>query len=72
MTDLQRAISDLGAYSSGRGYYTYESSDEGRERGYRVTGDDLRDYGRRLRQGERDAYSLWCASTMAERVPVRN
>lgn len=69
MTDLQRAISDLSATRIGRTQYAYVGMDEGPSTVYVVDSDDLRDYGCRLRRGERDAYSLWCSATIAERMP---
>lgn len=66
VTDLQRGIRHLDAERDGRGWYRYREIPGGPH--YRVTGDDLRDLGRRLRRGEPDAYSLWCTETMAEVV----
>ena len=68
MSILQRAISDLGAISYGRGRYAYASRDEGSNNVYVVDSADMRDYGRRLARDEQDAYSLWCAATLAERL----
>lgn len=72
MTDLQRALSDLGGYRVARGRYAYVSSDEGRDIEYTLDSDDWRDYGSRLRRGEPDAYSLWCADTMPDRRVIRD
>ena len=68
MTDLQRAVHYLSADPYGRGRWVYESWDEGSERRYVVDSVDMRDLGRRLRLGQSDAYSRWCASTFADRV----
>lgn len=66
MTDLRRAIDHLGAERRGRAEWAY---DEGNGDGviYIVGSDDMRDLGRRLRVGQGDAYSLWCAATCARR-----
>lgn len=67
MTDLQRAIEYVGAVRVASGTYEY---DEGNGYGwrYRVSGEDLSDLGARLRRGDFDAYSRWCAETMAVRI----
>lgn len=63
MTDLERAIRELDAVRYSRGRYAYESTDEGASRVYVADADAMRDLGRRLRCGQPDAYSLWCAET---------
>ena len=68
MTDLQRAIKDLGASRVHSGEYAYVGNDEGASCAYVVDAADMRDYGARLRRGQPDAYSLWCAATMAQRM----
>lgn len=68
MTDLRRALKNLSAVRIARNVYAYASNDEGPTLWYGVTSDDLRDYGRRLKRDEHDAYSLWCAATIADRL----
>ena len=72
MTDLRRALDDLGGYRVSRGRYAYVASDEGQEIEYTLDADDWRDYGARLRRGEQDAYSLWCADTLPTRRRVES
>ncbi len=66
MTDLQRALAHLAGYRVGPGSYAYVATDEGERVEYTLHVDDWRDLGRRLREGEQDAYSLWCAATVPE------
>lgn len=66
MTDLQRAIQALSAVRYGRGMYAYYAGEI--FSAVAVSSEDLRDYGARLRRGERDAYSLWCADSVSERL----
>ncbi len=63
VTDLQRALKHLNGYRVARGRYAYVAADEGQSIEYTLDADDWRDLGRRLRTGEQDAYSLWCAAT---------
>jgi len=66
MTDLALAIDHLGAVRVGRGEYAYR--DDYMRRLYVSDSADLRDLGRKLRRGERDAYSVWCSQTLSERA----
>ncbi len=70
MTDLQRALRHLDGYRVARGRYAYVATDEGASTEYTLDSDDWRDLGRRLRTGESDAYSLWCAATTPSRKRV--
>ena len=67
-TDLQRAVSALGALRIARGVYAYEASDEGAPRWYAVDATDMREYGRMLRLEAPDAYSVWCTETFSTRL----
>ena len=81
MTDLRRGLSYLRAEPAGRGYYSYESDEEGRPIRYTLHSDDWRDLGARLRRAEAatdrggypspdDCYSRWCADSLPERSAV--
>lgn len=59
-------ITRLGAVDLGDEQYAYYA-DETRA-WYLVSADDVRDLGARLLAGEQDAYSLWCAATIATEV----
>lgn len=70
ITDLIRAIEHINASEDSEdseGQYLYY--EQGTQRWYRVTADQLRDLGASLRAGTPDAYSLWCAGTVAEEMP---
>jgi hypothetical protein len=67
ITDLRRALQYLDGYRVAPARYAYVATDEGRQVEYTLDADDWRDLGRRLRTGERDAYSLWCAATVPDR-----
>ncbi len=60
--DVKRAAEYLTATPDGDewAYYAHETG-----RRYRVSEEDMADLGRRLREGQPDAYSLWCAETSA-------
>jgi hypothetical protein len=71
VTDLRRALDYLGGFRVGRGRYAYDSRDEGPLTRYTLDAEAWRDLGARLRRGEREAYSRWCADTLAERMVLR-
>lgn len=69
MTDsnhLSLALDRLDALAMGDGRYMYR--DDNTRQWYAVEVSELEDLGRRLKAGEPDAYSLWCAETSAEEL----
>lgn len=68
MTYLQIAALELGAVRVGRTSWCYAEAQTGL---HVVESDDLREFGRASRAQERDAYSLWCARTVARPPTAR-
>lgn len=60
---ITAAIAYIAAEAEDAGTYRYY--DDATQGWWRVTADQLADLGQRLVDGERDAYSAWCADTSA-------
>lgn len=67
MTDLQRAVRDLGAVRVGVATWLYAEAFDY----YVGPSADMREYGAALRRGDADAYSLWCSGSGARQPTAR-
>lgn len=66
MAIVARAVEMIGALRLEDGDYAYRADETGEW--YRLTELDLEDLEERIAAGERDAYSLWCASPYLEEI----
>lgn len=66
-SDLDRGIEHVDASEDAGGSYLYW--EQGTSRWYRVTATQLTELGEMLAKGIGDAYSHWCAATVAEELP---